>query len=99
MTTRLTRTEVERIAALAHLELTESETEIFSRQLGDILSYFERLQEIDTTGVPATTNPITSTSVTRDDNRRPSLPRDQALANAPDPGVNGLFRVPKVIEK
>ena len=96
VTTRLTRTDVERIAKLAHLELTEPETERFTRQLGDILSYFERLQQIDTTGVPATTHPVTSAPVMRADDPRPSMPRDEALANAPDAG-DGLFRVPKVI--
>jgi len=97
VSTRLTRTEVDRIAALAHLELTASETELFTRQLGDILSYFDRLQQIDTTGVPATTHPVTSAPVLRADNPRASMPRDEALANAPDPGGDGLFRVPKVI--
>ena len=95
--TRLTRTDVERIAALAHLELTGPETERLTRQLGDILSYFDRLQQIDTTGVPATTHPVASTPVMRADDPRPSLPRDAALANAPDPGGDSLFRVPRVI--
>ena len=93
----LNRTDVERIAALAHLELTESETELFTRQLADILSYFDRLQEIDTTGVPATTHPVTSAPVMRADAVRPSMTRDEALAGAPDPSGDGLFRVPKVI--
>ena len=97
VSTRLTRTDVERIAALAHLELTEPETELFTRQLGDILSYFDRLQQIDTTGVPATTHPVTSAPVMRADDPRPSMPRDEALANAPDPGGDSLFRVPRVI--
>ena len=97
MPTRLTRTDVERIAALAHLELTKSETELFTRQLADILSYFDRLQRIDTTGVPATTHPVTSAPVMRADDPRPSLPRGDVLANAPDTGGDGLFRVPKVI--
>ncbi len=97
MPTRLTSADVERIAALAHLELTASETERFTRQLGDILTYFDQLQQIDTTGVPATTNPVTSAPVMREDTLRPSMPRDEALANAPDPGGHGLFRVPKVI--
>ena len=95
--TTLTRTDIERIALLAHLELTESETELFTRQLGDILSYFDRLQQIDTTGVAATTHPVTSAPVMRDDDPRPSMPRDVALANAPDATDSGLFRVPKVI--
>ena len=97
VSTRLTRTDVDRIAALAHLELTESETERFTRQIGDILSYFDRLQQIDTTGVPATTHPVTSAPVLRADDPCASMPRDEALANAPDPGGDGLFRVPKVI--
>ncbi len=97
VTTTLTRTDVQRIAALAHLELSESETELFTRQLGDILSYFDRLQEIDTTGVPATTHPVTSAPVMRSDDPRTSMARDEALANAPDSGGDGLFRVPKVI--
>ena len=95
--TTLKRTDVEPIAALAHLELTESETEQFARQLGDILSYFDRLRQIDTTGVPATTHPVTSAPAMRADDLRPSMPRDEALANAPDSSHDGLFRVPKVI--
>ena len=97
VSTRLTRTDVQRIAALAHLKLTDPETELFTRQLGDILSYFDRLQQIDTTGVPATTHPVTSAPVMRADNPRPSMPRDEALANAPDPGGDSLFRVPRVL--
>ena len=95
--TTLKRADVERIAELAHLELTESETTLFTRQLADILSYFDQLQQIDTTGVPATTHPVTSAPVMRADDPRPSMSRDEALANAPDPSENGLFRVPKVI--
>ena len=97
MPRQLTRAEVARIAALARLELTETETARFTRQLGDILSYFARLQEVDTTGVEATTNPVAATPVMRDDTLRPSMTRAQVLANAPDPGRGGVFRVPKVI--
>lgn len=82
---------------MAHLELTEFETQLFARQLGDILSYFDRLQQIDTTGVPATTHPVTSAPVMRADDPRPSMPREETMANAPDPDGDGLFRVPKVI--
>ena len=73
--TTLKRTDVERIAALAHLDLTEAETALFTRQLGDILAYFDRLQQIDTTGVPATTHPVTSAPVMRDDDPRPQFKR------------------------
>jgi aspartyl-tRNA(Asn)/glutamyl-tRNA(Gln) amidotransferase subunit C len=93
----LTRADVDRIARLAHLELTESEAEQFTRQLGDIFAYFERLNRIDTTGVAATTHPVTSAPVMRADELRPSMPVDDTFGNAPDRGGDRLFRVPRVI--
>ena len=95
--TTLTKADVERIAALAHLELSESETERFTRQLDEILAYFDRLKQIDTTGVVPTTHPVTSVPVMRADDQHPSMPRDKVMANAPDSDSTGLFRVPKVI--
>jgi aspartyl-tRNA(Asn)/glutamyl-tRNA(Gln) amidotransferase subunit C len=94
----LTVADVERIAALAHLELTDEEKHLFTRQLADILNYAEQLQAIDTTGVPATAHVNAALGVERPDELRPSLTVDDALANAPDgaPGA-GLFRVPRVI--
>ena len=94
----LTRAEVERIAALAHLELSEFETERFTKQLAEILSYFDRLSEIDTTGVPATTHPVPSSPNMRPDEPQPSMTREDTMANAPDHDANGRFRVPRVIE-
>ncbi|HZJ34230.1 MAG TPA: Asp-tRNA(Asn)/Glu-tRNA(Gln) amidotransferase subunit GatC [Vicinamibacterales bacterium] len=94
----LTIADVERIAALAHLELTDEEKQLFTRQLADILSYAEQLQAIDTTGVPATAHVGATASVERADEPRPSLSTAQVLANAPDPAPDaGLFRVPRVI--
>jgi len=91
------RTEVEAVAALANLELTEEELELFASQLGKILTYVEQLQQIDTTGVPPTASVTTSES-DRDDTPVRSLERDLALANAPDANVDaGLFKVPRVI--
>jgi aspartyl-tRNA(Asn)/glutamyl-tRNA(Gln) amidotransferase subunit C len=94
----LTVADVERIAALAQLELTDDEKQLFTRQLADILSYAEQLQAIDTTGVPATAHVDATRPVERDDDPRPSLTVEDAVANAPDgaPDV-GLFRVPRVI--
>ena len=97
MSTRLTRADVERIAALAHLDLTDEETELFTLQLAQILEYAERLQNVDTSAVPATWHPGATGGHLRHDLRRPSLPREDALASAPDPAPEGLFRVPKVI--
>ena len=93
----LTIADVERIAALAHLELTDEEKQLFTRQLADVLSYAEQLQAVDTTGVPATAH-VNVFERDREDEPRPSLPVADAIANAPDgaPGA-GLFRVPRVI--
>ena len=97
VSTPLTIAEVERIAELAHLELTEEEKQVFTRQLADILAYAEQLQAIDTTGVAATAH-VNAHEAERDDELRPSLTVAQVVCNAPDgaPAV-GLFRVPRVI--
>ena len=95
--TTLTITDVERIAALAQLELSDEEKQLFTKQLADILHYADQVQAIDTSGVPPTDH-VGSGRTERDDEPRPSLPTDQALANAPDAAPDaGLFRVPRVI--
>jgi aspartyl-tRNA(Asn)/glutamyl-tRNA(Gln) amidotransferase subunit C len=97
VSTTLTIADVERVAALAHLELTAEEKQLFTRQLADILAYAEQVQAVDTTGVPATAH-VNAHSVERDDAAKPSLPVDDVVANAPDPAPDaGLFRVPRVI--
>ena len=94
----LTIADVERIAALAHLELTEDEKTLFTKQLADILQYAEQIQALDTTGVPATAHVNAQGPSERDDEPRPSLTVADALANAPDGAPEaGLFRVPRVI--
>jgi len=93
----LTIADVERIAALAHLELTADEKALFTRQLADILAYAEQVQAVDTSGVPATAH-VLAERTERDDQPKDPLPRDEALANAPDAAPEaGLFRVPRVI--
>ena len=97
MSTPLTIADVERIATLAHLDLTPEETQVFTKQLADILSYAEQLQAIDTTGVAATAH-VNAHEAERDDRLRPCLPVADALRNAPDGAPDaGLFRVPRVI--
>ena len=94
----LTVADVERIAALAQLELTEEEKPLFTKQLAEILHYAEQVQAIDTSGVPATAYVNSLQRTERDDEPRPSLPTEDALANAPDAAPDaGLFRVPRVI--
>ena len=98
MAAGFTRSDVAAIAALAHLELDESELDLFARQLGDILAYAQEVQRIDTTGVPPTTSVVTRHAADRDDVERAGLDRDTALVGAPDAALQaGLFRVPRVI--
>ena len=98
MPVALSRAQVEAIAALARLELTPSEIDLFARQLGDILDHVDQLQRIDTTGVPPTATIGGASSGDRPDEIVASLDRSDALANAPDPAPEaGLFRVPRVI--
>ena len=97
MAATLTVADVERIAALAQLELTDEEKELFTRQLAGILAYAEQLQAVNTTGVTATAH-ILGERIEREDAVRPSLGVDEAVANAPDAApAAGLFRVPRVI--
>ena len=109
MAERFTRADVTAIAALANLELDDAELDLFARQLGDILTYAEEVQRLDTTGVPPTANivagfrePAPASRRDREDVERPGLDREAALANAPDPsrqaGVDVFYRVPRVIE-
>ena len=96
--TSLTIADVERIAALAQLELTDEEKRLFTTQLADILAYAEQVQAIDTSGVPATAHVNAAQRTEREDVPRPCLSVEDALANAPDAEADaGLFRVPRVI--
>ena len=98
MPAAFSRSEVKAIAALAHLELDESELDLFARQLSDILEYANQVQQIDTTGVPPTASVVAGHDAERADEVRPSLDRASALSNAPDANVDaGFFKVPRVI--
>jgi aspartyl-tRNA(Asn)/glutamyl-tRNA(Gln) amidotransferase subunit C len=93
----LTKQEVEHIAALAHLDLTEEEKERYRQQLSAILDYAARLQSLDTSHIPPTSSVLPSRSVLREDEVRPSLPVEELLRNAPE-SENDQFRVPPVLE-
>jgi aspartyl-tRNA(Asn)/glutamyl-tRNA(Gln) amidotransferase subunit C len=98
MATGFSRAQVEAVAALANLELSDSEIELFARQLGEILDYATQVQNIDTAGVPPTASVGTRHSADRPDVVAGSLGRAEALANAPDASLQaGLFKVPRVI--
>ena len=98
MPAAFTREDVAKIASLANLELDRSELDLFARQLGDILTYAEEVQQVDTTGVPPTATMLPRHAADRPDEVAPSLARDEALANAPDAALEaGFFKVPRVI--
>lgn len=95
---KLTKEDVEKVADLARLELSEDEKTIFASQLNTILGYFEKLKELDTSAVEGTTHASAiTTNVLREDKARPSLSNEDSLSNAPDRN-GGCFRVPRVIE-
>jgi aspartyl-tRNA(Asn)/glutamyl-tRNA(Gln) amidotransferase subunit C len=98
MAERLTCKDVDRIATLARLELSDAEKDLFVRQLTEVLEYADQIQAIDTTNVPPTSHVLSSSPVDRADEPRPCLTNAEALANAPDGSPQtGLFRVPRVI--
>jgi len=86
------------VANLALLELSEEEKELFTHQLDSILAYMDKLNRLDTTGIEPTSHVLPITNVFREDDLQPSLPLEDALANAPDTR-DGFFRVPRVIEE
>ena len=90
--------EVEHVAGLARLELTEDEKRTFTRQLSSILTYMDQLKTVDTTGAEPTATVSPTMNVFREDEVQPSLSQEQALANAPD-RTDGFFRVPRIIEE
>jgi aspartyl-tRNA(Asn)/glutamyl-tRNA(Gln) amidotransferase subunit C len=94
----VTRAQVEHVAKLARLAITEEEKTLFARQLSSILTYVETLNRLDTTGVEPTSHVLPLQNVFREDEVKPSLAHDQVLANAPDADAE-CFRVPRIIEE
>ena len=95
---KITLAEVEQVARLARLALTDAEKEKMRRELDGILTYIDKLRAVDTEGVPPTSRAVPTTNVMREDDPKPSFPREDMLANAPD-RAGELFRVPKIIEE
>lgn len=93
----LERKDVEHVARLARLELSEEELSLYTRQLGDILKYIEKLDEADTAGVEPLAHAAAAGNVFREDAVGPSLPPEKALEQAPD-ADGRFFRVPRIIE-
>lgn len=90
------RGEVEYVARLARLRLTEEEKGVFTGQLNAILDYMDKLNELDTSNVDPTFHVVPHHSAMRPDEVKPPLNQDATLGDAPDQG-EGCFRVPKII--
>jgi aspartyl-tRNA(Asn)/glutamyl-tRNA(Gln) amidotransferase subunit C len=89
--------EVEHVAKLARLALTEDEKTLYAQQLGKIMDYFDQLQTVDTTGIEPLAHPLPITNVMREDEVVAPPGREVLLRNAPDK-ERGYFRVPKIGE-
>lgn len=89
--------DIKYVAHLARLQLTPDEEKKLGAQLGNILGYIEKLNEVDVSHVEPTAHAVPMVNVTRPDAIRPSLPHEDALRNAPAQ-ANGLFMVPKIVE-
>jgi aspartyl-tRNA(Asn)/glutamyl-tRNA(Gln) amidotransferase subunit C len=94
----LTLEEVEHIAELARLRLTDEEKARYKDQLSAILEYAARLQALDTSSIPPTSSVLPLRSVLRPDEPRPGLSREELLRNAPQ-ADNAQFRVPPVLDQ
>lgn len=95
---RISREDVQHVARLARLELSEPELVRMQDELSHILAYIDKLRSLDTTGVEPTSHAVPLTNVMREDEPRPSLPRADMLANAPE-AAGDFFRVPRIIEE
>lgn len=89
--------EVEHIATLARLRLTEAEKERYRQQLSAVLDYMAKLKQVDTAHIEPTATVLPLHTVLRPDEVTPSLPREELLANAPAAEA-GMFRVPPVLD-
>ena len=93
----ITKEQVEHVARLARLALTEEEKELYTKQLSEILDYIDQLNEVDTKGVEPMTQPIPTVNVMREDIVKKQFQREEMLKNAPHEEY-GFFRVPKIGE-
>ena len=95
---KITVKDVDHVARLSRLTLTDAEKARMRRELDGILTYIDKLRALDTAGVPPTSHAVPMTNVMREDEPRPSFAQDDMLANAPD-GSGEFFRVPRIIEE
>ena len=89
--------EIDHVALLARLKLTDSEKKLFSKQVDSIIEYINKLNELDTSNIEPTAHILPINNVFREDTMKSSLPRNKALQNAPGKD-DSFYRVPKIIE-
>ena len=89
--------QIEQIASLSRIKLTDDEKDIFREQLTDILGYIEKLNELDTDDVQPMAHTTSIKNVFREDQQKSSFPRQEILELSPS-SANGFFKVPKVLE-
>src|SRR5258708_38316289 len=93
----LSREQVRHVALLARLGLKEGEEDLYAEQLARILGHIDRLREVDTEAIPPPAQVVEVRNVMRDDEPRPCLPQEVALANAPE-AKDGFFVVKAIQE-
>ncbi len=94
----LSKDEVRHVAMLARIALEPGEEEFYAGQLSGILGHIDRLQQLDTEAIPPTAQVVEVANRLREDEPRPGLSQEEALANAPA-AVDGYFRVPSIQEE
>lgn len=94
---KVDKKQVEYVAMLARIELSEKEKELYSEQLSTILEFFDRLKEVDTGQVPPTSHVIDLVNAYRSDEARPGPGVEAVLENAPE-RADRFFRVPKILD-
>ncbi|RFU61827.1 Asp-tRNA(Asn)/Glu-tRNA(Gln) amidotransferase subunit GatC [Peribacillus glennii] len=94
---RISKDQVKHVAHLARLAITEEETEMFTKQLDQIISFAEQLNELDTENVEPTSHVLDMKNVMREDIPQKGLPVEEVLKNAPD-SKGGQIRVPSILD-
>lgn len=94
---KITKEMIAHVGKLARLRLNDASVELYTRQLGDILTYMDTLNRLDTKDVSPTSHAIFINNAFRDDEVKPSMPVERALTNAPE-SEDGAFVVPKIIK-
>lgn len=98
MSERISRDDVEHVARLARLSLTDDEVELFTEQLGAVLDHAADIEALDIGDVPPTAHPVPLENVYRPDEPRACLDRDEVMAEAPA-AEDGRFRVPRILDE